>query len=92
MKTTIFCKRSEKGPHDFYLSVGRKKYYLFTQDYRKGVDQYFAGGVLIDDAIDYSKSKHDSAIEKTMTKIPVFVKYIEKEYGIKVMDQTKKKG
>ena len=91
MKTTIYCKRTEKGMHNFYLLTGGEEFYLFTQNFRKGVQEYFGQGVSLARACDYSKSRKDSAIIKTMDKIPMFIKYIEKESGILVLEQTKKK-
>ena len=92
MKTTIYCKRTEKGMHNFYLLTEGEEFYLFTQNFRKGVQEYFGHGVSLERACDYSKSRKDSAIIKTMEKIPMFIKYIEKESGILVFEQTKKKA
>lgn len=91
MRATIYCKPSAKGIHSFYLVTADAEYYLFSQDYRKGVHEYFCKGVRIDEATDFSKSRRDNAIRRTMTKIPVYIKYIEKEYGVEVLEQTKRK-
>ena len=40
----------------------------------------------------YSKAKGDSAIIRTMDKIPMYIKYIEREYKIQVLDKTKAKN
>lgn len=90
MKATILCEISEKGIHTFYLLTCEQRYYLFNQDFRKGVHEYFSRGVLINDAMDYSKSHKDNAVVKTMSKIPMYVKYIEKEYAIEIFERTKK--
>ncbi len=92
MQTTICCKPTEKGIHSFYLIVGGNEYYLFSQSYRKGVEDYFGRGVRIDESLNHSKAHHDSAIIRTMDKIPMYVKYIEGEYDISVMNRTKKKN
>ena len=91
MKTLIICKSTVKGIHSFYLLSGKEKYFLFNQTYRKGVDEYFSKGVLFNDAINYSKAHNDSAIKRTMGKIPMYVRYLEKEYGLMVLNKTKKK-
>ena len=91
MKTIIYCKRSERGKHNFYLQTNGEDFYLFSQNYKKGVQEYFGRGVYLERACDYSRSKHDTAVVKTMDKIPVFIKYIEKESGILVFEQTKRK-
>ena len=65
---------------------------MFSQDFRKGVHEYFSKGVRIDEATDFSKSHRDNAIRRTMTKIPMYIKYIEKEYGVEVLERTKRKN
>ena len=47
MKATIFCETTAKGIHTFYLSTDGQRYYLFNQDYRKGVQEYYGRGVSI---------------------------------------------
>lgn len=91
MKTTIYCKPTAQGIHSFYLITDAREYFLFSQNYRKGVQSYFSKGVRLDQARNYSKSNSDSAIIKTMNKLPMYIKYIEKEYGICILEQTKKK-
>ena len=53
MKATIFCEPTAKGIHTFYLSTNGQRYYLFNQDYRKGVQEYFGRGVSINEAMNY---------------------------------------
>ena len=91
MKTTIYCKPTDKGVHSFYLIMGSDEFYLFSQSYRKGVEEYYGRGVRIDEAIKYSRAHRDSAIIRTMDKIPMYVKYVEREYDIRVLDSTKKR-
>ena len=64
----------------------------FSQAFRKGVDEYYGRGVRIEKSIKYSKAHNDSAITRTMDKIPMYVRYIEKEYDIEVFEKTKKHG
>lgn len=92
MKATIYCEPTSKGVHSFYLITSENKYYLFSQDYRKGVHEYFRKAISIDEAMDFSKSHRDAAIRRTMAKIPMYIKYIEKEYEIEVLEQTKRKN
>ena len=91
METVIYSKVTDGGMHSIYARVDGKPYYLFSQNYRRGVRDYFGGGVYIDRTIDFSRAHGDAAVIRTMSKIPVYVKYIEKEYGITVLNQTKKK-
>ena len=92
MKTMIYCEMPEKAVHTFYMLNEGKIYYLFRQDYRRGVQDFYHKGVLLDESLDYSKAHKDTAIERTMSKIPMYIKYIEKEYGIEVLEQTKKRN
>ncbi len=91
MRTIIYCKPTEKGIHSFYLNNGQNEvFYLFSQAYRKSVEEYYGKGVSIDDAIRYSKAHKDSSITRTMTKIPIYIRYVENEYGVAILNKTKK--
>jgi len=92
MKTTIYCTPTAKGALTFYLKNENKEHFLFNQNYRKGVYHYYKNGVSVDTAKDFSRVKNrDTAILKTMEKLPMYVRYVEKEYNLIVLDQTKKK-
>ena len=91
MKTTIYCKTKTQGIHSFYLLSEEGEYFLFNQHYRKGVQNYFAKGVLLNMACDTSKSKRDNAVIKTMRKLPMYIRYIEREYEISILEKTKRK-
>jgi len=88
---TIYCKPTAKGIHSFYLMVGTEEFFLFSQAYRKGVEEYYGRGVRIEESVKYSKAHNDSAITRTMDKIPMYVRYVEKEYDIEVFEKTKRK-
>lgn len=92
MKTKIYCIISDKGIHSFYLQHNSKRFYLFSQNYRKGVHKYYKNGVSLEDAINFNKSHRDEAVTHTMEKLPAYIKYIEKEYDIAVYKKTKVKN
>lgn len=92
MKTTIYCKSTGHNIHSFYLVNGNEEYYLFSQEYKQRVQEYFACGVYIDEAIDFSRSNRNSYLLKTMKKLPKYIRYIENEYGVYVFNKTKKKN
>ncbi len=77
MKERVFCKPTDKGIHSFYLKTSDGIYFLFSQDYRKGVQNYYSRGVRLDESFNYGKSHGDSAITRTMGKIPMYIRYIE---------------
>lgn len=91
MKTMIYCREKQRGEHNFFLTTGKETYYLFSQKYRKGVNRYFAKGVTINESMAFAKGRYDKAIMNTMTKLPLYIRYIEKEYGIEVYEKTRKK-
>ncbi len=88
----IYCLTTDKGRQTFYLDACGETHYLFTQDYRHGVKEYFGRGVCVDNALDISRARNDSAIIRTMRKLPLYIKYIEKEYGITVLRKTARRA
>ena len=92
MKTIIYCKPTDKGTHSFYLIVGNEEFFLFSQAYRKGVEKYYGKGVLIDESIKHSRAHNDVAITRTMDKIPMYIKYVEREYDVVVLKKTERKN
>lgn len=92
MMTTVYCVPAAKGVHAFYLKDGEKSFFLFSQNYRKGVQRYFSRGVSVDAATDFSRAHGDSALMRTMSKLPAHIRYVEKEYGIAVLRQTVKRN
>lgn len=90
-KPVIFCvaPKDENGLR-FYLEVNNDRYFLFNQRYRSGVAKYFENGIDLNTAIT-KRSVDNDCIKKVITKIPSYIKYIEKEFGISVLNQTIKK-
>lgn len=74
MRTMIICQTPQKGMHSFYAIVNNKSYFLFSQDFRHGVHDYFENGVSLNEAINHSKAHNDSAILRTMSKLPMYIK------------------
>ena len=91
MKAVVFCTPTAKGVHSFYLAYEGKEYYLFQQNYRKGVHRFYSDGVSLNIAMKTALAHGDTAILRTMNKLPMYIKYVEKERGIAVLDQTQKK-
>lgn len=92
MKTMIYCEVTNAGEHAFYLIDGNERYYLFSQKFKYGVQKYFSKGVSLRDSTNFSKSHNDSALRKTMSKIPLYIKYIEKSYEVEIYEQTKRRN
>ena len=90
MKDYIYCTNTAKGQQIFYLIAQGKKYFLFVQANRKSNKKVFEQGVSLYDL--RKLKKHDSySVRHTAGKIPAYIHYIEQEYGISVMEMTKRK-
>ena len=90
MKNYIYCTTTAKGEQTFYLMAQGTKYFLFVQAYRKSNKEVFAQGISL---FDLSKlKKHCSySVRHTVAKLPAYIRYIEQEYGIAVMEKKKRK-
>ena len=88
--TSIYCKVIAKGKQAYYLRVDSNDYMLFIQSYKRSNKDYFADGRPLPIAFD-TKGIHSTATLKTIERLRPAIKYIEKEYGICVLDSTKKK-
>ncbi len=88
METIIKCKTSQVGTHYFFMKYAGKEYYLFSQDYHRGVNIYFSKGVSLHNALDVSTAHNDHCVIKTMSKLTSYIKYIEREYDLKILDST----
>ena len=92
MKPMIYCEATAKGVHSFYLVQDGKEHFLFHQNYRRGVAAYFRRGVRLSEAFDFGRAGRDNAILRTMQKLPAYIRYVERECGIEVLDQTIKRN
>ena len=87
----IYCVNTSHGTHSFYLEANGETHYLFSQRFTSGDKAYFGKGVHIDAAIDFSRAKRNATVLHTMQKLPSYIKYVEKTYGIEVLRQTSRK-
>ena len=87
MSRFIVCKTTGKGEQSYYLDMDNKCYFLFKQDYRVSNKEFYAKGVNLNDAVDFSKT-HSEATRNTMKKIRKALTRLEKETGIAVWDKT----
>ena len=68
MKTRIYCKTIAKGQQAFYLVADNKEYYLFTQNYRVSVKEFFSSGISIQESMNYTNA-HSTAVRNTLDKL-----------------------
>ena len=92
MESIISCKKNKLGGHNFYIKHGGKEYFLFSQEYHKGVNNHFSRGVSLQNALNISTAKGDHCVIKTISKMKPYIRYIEKEYDIKILKKTIEKG
>ncbi len=90
MQTVIYCRTVEKGVQAFYVKVEGKRYFLFRQNFRKSVKDYFVKGVMLDKIGSY-EGVHSESVRHTLDKLPAYIQYVEKEYGIEIYEKTKEK-
>lgn len=92
MNATIYCKTTGTDKMGIFLKSGRESYYLFTQNYHKSSFNFFKDGVSLEEAMHNKKIGHDFAVTKIAEKLPSYISYVEKEYGIEVLEKTAKKN
>lgn len=90
MKTYIDCITTAKGKQTFYLVAQGTRYSLFTQKYRISNRNVFGQGVSLFE-LSKLKKHHSTSVRNTAEKLPKHVRYIEQEYGICVLEMTKRK-
>ena len=90
MKNYIYCTTTAKGKQTFYLMAQGTKYFLFMQAFRRSNKEVFEQGISLFDL--RKLKKHCSfSVRHTAEKIPAHIRYIEQEYGISIMEMTKRK-
>ena len=90
MKNYIYCTTTAKGEQTFYLMTQGRKYFLFVQAYRRSNKEVFEQGISLYDL--RKLKKHCSySVRHTATKLPAYIRYVEQECGIIVMETTKRK-
>ena len=92
MRNRIYCETTAKGIQSFYITAGGETHFLFSQNYRRGVKAYFERGVAIDEALNIRRANGNTAIIHTMEKLPSYIRYIEREYGVEVLRSTARKN
>lgn len=90
-KAQIYCI-VPKGADglNFYLNYDGTSYFLFNQRYRSNAEVYFKTGVPLELALKAVKRGTPENIRNISDKLPSYIRYIEKEYNIQVLDKTNK--
>ena len=88
-KTIIRCEYNDEGDLDFYMYRGEEEYFLFSQNYRLNVYDFYGRGISVEKAIDHSAAGNSVTLHKTMDKLFKVIRYVEKDESISVLNRTK---
>lgn len=78
-RNTIELKQVVKVLHFYLWSKNHGEIYLFTDPYSKGLFEYFKDGRSEKEIIHYSSWDKNPRLDKTISKIPKYIKYLLNE-------------
>lgn len=64
---------------NFFLQTKEGRLFLFSQNFSKGVYQFFCKGKSENEIISFKKWGRNPRLDKTIEKIPLYTKYVRKE-------------
>lgn len=64
---------------DFFLVLNNKTIYLFSQNYTKGVYDFFKNGRSVNELKQFKRWKKNPRLDKTIEKIPIYRTYVMRE-------------
>lgn len=79
MKNKIIVEKSpDTNEIKFYLKNKNGTFWLFTQDYTKGVYDYFRFGRSEKEVLNFPDWERNKRLSKTISRIPKEVRYVDK--------------
>lgn len=69
---------------NFYMTFKKVKLYLFSQQFTKGVYEYFKNGRSENEIRAFKRWGKNPRLDKTLSKIPKYKKYALKEADIRI--------
>lgn len=87
--TRIISRLNSADSLDFYAVKDEQCYYIFTRKFRPQLYDHFKNGVAIHNLFDFSRANGNVIIYNTLEQLRVHLRYIEKEYGIKLLKEKK---
>ena len=78
MKSKIIVTK-KNGKMNFFLQTKEGRFFLFSQNFSKGVYQFFCKGKSESEIISFKKWNRNPRLDKTIEKIPLYTKYVRKE-------------
>ena len=91
MLSYVYCEKSRNNTISFYITYKDTDYYLFSQKFSKDTYNTYYKGIPLNRAMQPSLARDNRAILKTIEKLPIYIKYVEREEGFYVLDKSIKK-
>ena len=73
----IITKKNSKI--NFFLQTAEGRFFLFSQNFSKGVWQFFSKGKSESEIQTFNKWNRNPRLDKTIEKIPLYTKYVRRE-------------
>lgn len=88
MKQKIFIEKKSEQIHFYLKSSALGKMYLFSQRFTKAVYDYFIQERSLNEILGFKKWYHNPRLDKTISKIPMYIRYAEREYGCRITNRS----
>ena len=82
MKKDMIMIYKKPGIINFYLVTKAGRYFLFSQDFSKGVFEFFRRGKSFGELRSFKRWRKNPRLDKTIEKLPLYVQYVLKEEGL----------
>lgn len=87
--TMIISRLNTTNSLDFYAVKDEQSFYIFTRKFRPQLYNHFKNGVSLYRLFDFSRANGSEIVYNTLEQLRVHLRYIEKEYGIKIFKEKK---
>ena len=81
MKGKIIVTKANDILNFYVTSKELGKCYLFSQSFSKGVYEFFRRGKSVSEVVGFKKWRDNPRLDKTITKLPMYMRYVQKEYA-----------
>ena len=78
MKGRITIQKDESRIH-FYLTIGHRRFFLFSQKFSKGGFDFFHRGRSENEVLQFKGWHRNPRLDKTISKIPMYARYVRSE-------------
>ena len=81
MEGKIIVHKANDRINFYWINRSLGKCYLFSQKFSKGVFEFFRNGRSTGEIRNFKKWNVNSRLDKTITKLPMYMRYVQKEYA-----------